>query len=93
MSIRFPPDVEARIQEMVESGRYADTDSALRAAVRLLEEHDRHLEWVRHAVAEGFAQVERGEGIPYTVDLLDEIDREVDERFLRGEKPGPDVCP
>jgi antitoxin ParD1/3/4 len=93
MSTPLPADVETSIQQMVESGLYSDADEALRAAVRLLDERERRLKWLRTAVAEGFEQIERGEGIPYTPELLEEIDREVDERARRGDTPSPDVCP
>jgi hypothetical protein len=41
----------------------------------------------------GIDQLDRGEAIPFTPALLDEIDREVDERIRRGDKPNPDDCP
>jgi hypothetical protein len=34
-----------------------------------------------------------GEAIPWTPELMDEISREADEMYWRGEKPDPDVCP
>jgi putative addiction module CopG family antidote len=93
MSVRLPADVEARVREMVDGGRYGDTGEALREAVRLLDERDRRLAWLRAAIAKSDEQFARGEGIPYTPELLEEIDREVDERIRRGEQPSPDVCP
>ena len=93
MSVQVPPDVEASIRRMVEGGHYNDTDEALRAAVRVLDEHARRLRWLRAAVANADEQIERGEGIPYTKELVDEIGREVDERHRRGEQPRADVCP
>jgi putative addiction module CopG family antidote len=93
MSARFPADVEAKVRQMVESGRYRDSGEALREAVTLLDERDRRLDWLRAAIAKSDEQFKRGEGIPYTPELLEEIDREVDERIRRGERPSPDVCP
>lgn len=87
MSAEVPPDVVASIRQMVEGGHDNDTNEALRAAVRILTEHDRRLRWLRAAVARADEQIERGEGIPYTPELLDAIGREVDERLRRGEKP------
>jgi hypothetical protein len=34
-----------------------------------------------------------GEAIPWTPELMDEISREADEMYWRGEKPDPYVCP
>ena len=93
MTIHFPPDVEEAIKQMVESGKYRDSDEALRTAVGLLEERNRRLEWLRTAIAETDAQVERGEFSIMTPELMDQIEQESEERFLRGEKPSPDVCP
>jgi antitoxin ParD1/3/4 len=64
----------------------------VREALRLLEERDR-LARLRAAIAVGDAQIARGEGIPYTPELLVELDREVDERVRRGDRPNPDVWP
>ncbi|HEY7032073.1 MAG TPA: ribbon-helix-helix protein, CopG family [Thermomicrobiales bacterium] len=93
MSLTLPADVAAKVREMVESGRYSDSGEALREAVDLLEERDRRLEWLRAAIAKSDEQIARGEGIPNTPELLDEIDREVDELIRRGHVPSPDVCP
>ena len=93
MTIHFPADVEEAIQQMVESGAYRDSDEALRAAVSLLKERDRRLQWLRAAIAETDAQIARGEGLVLTPELMDEIDREADEMVRRGEMPSPDVCP
>ena len=89
MTIHFPADVEAAIQLMVERGQFQDTDEA----VNLLEERNRRLEWLRAAIAESDEQVERGEFSIMTPELMDEIEAEVEERFLRGEMPNSDVCP
>jgi antitoxin ParD1/3/4 len=93
MSLRMPADVEERILQLVENGHFRGADEALRKAVQLLDDHEQRLQWLRAAVAAADEQIERGEGIPYTPELLEEIDREVDELIRRGHKPSPDVCP
>jgi antitoxin ParD1/3/4 len=87
--VTLTPQVEALIRRKVDAGLYADADAVLREALRLLDEHDRRTQRLQAALLEG----EQGEGIPYTPELLDEIDREVDERLRRGDQPSPDVCP
>jgi antitoxin ParD1/3/4 len=72
---------------------YADAESVVETAFELLEERDRKIKWLQAAIAESDDQIARGEGIPYSPEFLEEIDREVDERFLRGDIPHPDVCP
>lgn len=93
MTIQFPADVEADILQLVERGQYHDADEALRTAVALLKERTRRLEWLRNAIAETDAQIERGEFYVMTPELMDEIEREAEEMVRRGEMPSPDVCP
>jgi antitoxin ParD1/3/4 len=80
------------VREKVESGRYSDSGEVIREALQLLEQRD-NVERLRTAIAVGKEQIERGEGIEFTPELLAEIGREVDERFRRGDVPGADVCP
>ena len=89
MPIQLPPQAEAVIREKVTSGLCANPDEAIDAAMRLLEDHDRRLERLRALIAEG----EKGEGVPWTPELMDQISREAEERRRRGEKPHPEVCP
>jgi putative addiction module CopG family antidote len=93
MSVKLPKDVEDRVLHLVESGRYRDSGTAMREAVDLLEERDRRLSWLQSAVAAADEALARGEGVPYSSDLLDELESRSEERFLRGEQPGPDVLP
>jgi antitoxin ParD1/3/4 len=87
MTVTLTPELEAMVRQKVDDGLYADVDAVVVEALHLLDRRDR-LQRLRAAIAEG----EEGEGIPYTPELLEEIDREADERFLRGEIPHPDVC-
>jgi antitoxin ParD1/3/4 len=93
MSVRFPADVESNIQRMIESGRYGSEADVVRAALRLLDAREQRLQELRASIEEGLAAIDRGEGFELTRELMDEIDREVEERFQRGELPNPDVCP
>ena len=93
MTMHLPADVAAKIERMVEKGYQRTPEDALRMAVTLLVEHQRRLDWLRAAIAETDAQVERGEFSIMTPELMDEIEAEVEERFLRGDMPSPDVCP
>jgi antitoxin ParD1/3/4 len=93
MSVTLNPEVEAKVRQMVEEGLYADADTVVQKAIELLDERDRKLKWLQSAIAASDEQITRGEGIPYTPELLEEIDREVDDRFQRGDIPHPDICP
>jgi antitoxin ParD1/3/4 len=92
MSVSLARDLEAMIRERVASGRYADANEVVREALRLLQERDQ-LERLRSLLAVGLEQAERGELIEVTPEYWEEMDRRVEERFLRGDVPNPDVCP
>jgi antitoxin ParD1/3/4 len=93
MSVTLTPQVEDQIRHWVETGFYPDANAVIRDALRLLEQQHDRFETLRAKIQVGLDQLDRGEGIPLTPELLDEIDREVDERLRRGDHPNPDVCP
>ena len=93
MSIQLAADVEARIREKVASGAFPDPDQGVREAMGLLDEQERELAALRAKLKPALAQLARGEGIPFTVELVAQLRREAAERFQRGELPNPDVCP
>jgi len=41
------------VTAQVESGRYANASDVIRSGLRLLEEHERRIEALRHALSEG----------------------------------------
>ena len=92
MSVTLTPDIEAKIRERVDSGRYGDASEVIGDALLLLEERERS-EHLNALLAVGLEQAKRGELVEFTPELLEEIDRRVDEMILRGEEPNPDVCP
>lgn len=92
MSLTLTPEIEAKIRERVDSGRYGDAAYVISAALRLLEERERS-EHLNTLLAVGLEQAQRGELVEFTPEWAAEIDRRVDEMILRGEKPAPEVCP
>lgn len=92
MALRISPDIQARIAEKIESGDYPDADAVLDRALDVLGEVER-LNHLRRLLAVGAEQVARGEVIPYTEELLEEIKKSALRRFEAGETPSPDVCP
>ena len=92
MSVTLSPRAEAMIEQRIAAGSYRDVDELIEDALQALDERER-LARLRAAIASSDAQIARGEGIPYTDNLMDEIEREAEEALLRGELPEPDVCP
>ncbi len=88
MTVTLTPQLEALIQQKVAGGSYQTADDVIAEALTLLDERDR-----RRRLLAALAEGEQGDGIPFTPELLEEIDREGDERLRRGDKPGPDVRP
>jgi antitoxin ParD1/3/4 len=91
MTVTLSPELEASIRQKVDAGHYQDADAVVRAALRALEAHER-LEALRASLVEGNEQIERGEGIPWTPELMDRLGREAAELVRRGHRPHPDVC-
>lgn len=52
-SITLGPHLEKFIAKQIKSGRYGSVSEAIRAALRLLEEHETQLETLRLALQEG----------------------------------------
>jgi len=67
MNITLKSEQEQLIKEKLNSGKYANADEVIEQALQLLEERDRNYErWVietREKVADGIAELDRGEGI------------------------------
>ena len=49
------------IDDKIQEGRFESTSEAVRAGLRLLEEDEAKLEAIRNRLAEGQAQLDRGE--------------------------------
>lgn len=54
---------------------------------------ERQLDNLRAKLQIGFDQLDRGEGVEWTPELMERLSREADEMHRRGERPSPDVCP
>lgn len=81
------------VQEQVASGRYATASDVLRAGLRLLEHEEAKLEQLRHLIHESEADYRAGRVIEVNEAFWEKLDREVDERVKRGDKPARHVCP
>lgn len=71
-SVTLGEHYEKFILQAVKAGRYGSTSEAIRAGLRLLEEHEIKLEALRRALVEG----EQSGSVDYSLDALN---RELDE--------------
>jgi antitoxin ParD1/3/4 len=92
MNVSLTPELEAKIHERVESGRYNNASEVVRDALRHLEEYER-LQHLRSLLQVGLEDERRGDVIEFTPEYLEDLDRRIEERFRNGEEPNPDVCP
>ncbi|MGH2530690.1 MAG: type II toxin-antitoxin system ParD family antitoxin [Thermomicrobiales bacterium] len=90
MQVELDPQVAGLIRQQIESGQYHDASEVVREAMRLMVERDRRLQQLRAEVAIGLEQIERGELIDFTPELLDELSREAEENARNG-KPVKDA--
>jgi putative addiction module CopG family antidote len=88
MHISLTARSEAMVRDWIERGHYADPSAAVEEALHLLDRRNR-LEWLRAAVAEAEAEVERGEVVEWTPDFFDRLKEEAAEDARRG-VPIPD---
>ena len=92
MNVSLDPQLEELVRRKVASGLYGDANAVLREALELLDKRDR-FEALRAAVAEGMAEIERGEYIEWTPGMMDQLRREADEADRLGLPLDEDVMP
>ena len=90
MRIDLGDHFEAFVLEQVATGRYANASEVVREGLRLLEDRERKLDWLRAELAIAEEQVQRGELIDYTPEFLDRLSREAEEEAFKG-KPIKDA--
>lgn len=78
MARQLTPQHEALVERIIAAGHYTDGDQVIGVALRLLEERAGRRDRLRASIAEGLAAIERGEGIEFTSELMDEIEREAE---------------
>jgi antitoxin ParD1/3/4 len=92
MSVILNSRIEALVLKRVEAGRYSTPDEVIEEALQALDEREQ-LVRLREAIAVGDAELARGEGIPYTSELMAKIGRDAQAAIKRGEQPNSDVVP
>ena len=92
MTVSLTPELEAMIRQQVDSGRYNNASEVVWEALWLPDEHQR-AQHLRSLLAVGLEDERRGDLVEFTPELMEDIHRRAEERFLRGEEPAPEVCP
>jgi putative addiction module CopG family antidote len=77
MNVSLTADLEQWVSERIEHGIYQSPSEIVQEALLLLQEHDRlqqvRLKKLREHLTVGVTQLERGEGRPFTNDIVNEI--------------------
>jgi len=92
MNANLTPRLEAMVRQRVETGLFNNASEVVREAPRLSGEK-RRLNGLKSAIAVGEAQYARGETIPFTPELVEEMKQDAVRMAEAGEQPDPDVCP
>jgi antitoxin ParD1/3/4 len=89
--INLSPEMESYIKAKVSTGFYGNATEVIRDAIRRMQAEDERIAAFRRAVAEGEAELDRGEGVAYNQETLEAITREALDDS--GEPIDSDVCP
>jgi antitoxin ParD1/3/4 len=93
MHINLSPEMESYIKGKVTSGFYGNATEVIRDAIRRMQAEEERVAAFRRAVAEGEAQLDRGEGSEYSRELMNKL-ADTARKNLGGGKPiDPDVVP
>ena len=94
MHVRFSDVDENYIKGKVERGFYTSENEVVRDAVRRMREEEERIARFQAAVRIGDEQIERGETVPYSKELMEQIGQRAVQRAQLGTKiDNPDVLP
>ena len=93
MHVNLSTEMESYIKGKVGSGFYGNATEVIRDAIRRMQAEEERISAFRAAVAKGDAELDRGEGIAYSPELMESITQTA-LKDMRGDKPiDPDVLP
>ncbi len=93
MHVNLSDEMSAYIKSKVSSGFYGNATEVIRDAVRRMQADEERRNAFQTAIAVGEAELDRGEGIPYSDALMHEIWEEALALADSGEPIDPDVLP
>ncbi len=93
MHVNLSPEMEVFVREKVASGFYGNATEVIRDAIRRMQaEESRLLAW-QTAIRKGDEQLDRGEGVTYSPEILNDITRSAVGAMHSGQPIDPDVLP
>lgn len=93
MHVNLSPEMEGFIKSKVASGFYGNATEVIRDAIRRMQAEESRIAAWQTAIAQGDAQLNRGEGIPYTPETLTDITNSAIDAMHSGKPMDKDVLP
>jgi antitoxin ParD1/3/4 len=90
MIVTLTPQLEAFVNERIESGFYDDANEVVREALQLMVEREQ-TDRLRQSLIESEEQIERGESSTWSPELMKRLIAEADELYRQGVRAGHDV--
>ena len=93
MHVNLSTEMENYVKGKVGSGFYGNATEVIRDAIRRMQAEEERISAFRVAVAKGDAELDRGEGVAYTPELMESITQTA-LKDMHSDKPvDPDVLP
>lgn len=93
MHINLSPEMEGFIKAKVASGFYGNATEVIRDAVRRMQAEEKRVAAWQAAIKVGDDQLERGQGVVYSAEALEDITQSAVEAMHSGKPMDPDVLP
>jgi len=93
MNINLSPEMEKFVQSKVDTGFYSNASEVVRDAIRRMREEEEKVAAMRAALKIGDDQLDKGQGVAYTSDLIKRTAEKAKDNARRGRKVNPDVIP
>jgi len=93
MHVNLSPEMEGFIKNKVASGFYGNATEVIRDAIRRMQAEESRMSSWQAAINEGRVQLDRGEGVTYTPDTLNDITQSAINSMHGSQPINPDVLP
>ena len=93
MHVNLSPEMEGFIKGKVANGFYGNATEVIRDAIRRMQAEEIRISAWQAAIRKGDDQLDRGEGIAYTTETLNDITQSAISAMHNGKPMDPDVLP
>jgi antitoxin ParD1/3/4 len=93
MHVNLSAEMESYIKNKVVSGFYGNSTEVIRDAIRRMQAEDDRITLFRAAVSKGDMQIDRGEGVAYTPELMASLTQAAINEMHSGKDIDTDVLP